>query len=128
MVELPPSCNSRTASPSGHGGEAAGADGPPSRVAPAAPAESPGRYVRVAAMEAVMAERHRHIFACGHTPEKDRGRSLAHFARQLARQGIAVTEYTQFNRPALVRAHAVTLAALCLALIDRIDADTPEGK
>ncbi|WP_327195943.1 hypothetical protein [Novosphingobium capsulatum] len=79
----------------------------------------------VRAMEEILAERHRQIFGFGHTPEQDRTLPLAHFARELSKRGLAITEYVQFHKPRNARRHAIALAAVAMALIDRIDAEFP---
>ncbi|WP_133726851.1 MULTISPECIES: hypothetical protein [unclassified Novosphingobium] len=79
----------------------------------------------VRAMEEILAERHRQIHTFGHTPAQDRALPLAHFARELSKRGLAITEYVQFHKPRLARRHAIALAAVAMALIDRIDAEFP---
>jgi hypothetical protein len=100
--------------------EGAGAAHPSTQAAPATQ-----DFVPVQAMELILAERHRQIHKFGHTPDADRKLPLAHFAREMSKRGLAIAEYIQFNRPANVRRHAIVLAAIAMALIDRIDAEFP---
>ncbi len=125
MNELPPSANQAAQSgPSGADrGEGARAATPSTRVT-AAPATQTD-FVPVKAMEEILAERHRQIHQFGHTPQQDLTLPLAHFARELSKRGLAITEYVQFHKPRNARRHAIALAAVAMALIDRIDAEFP---
>lgn len=124
MPELPTSTNGlpcNGTSPSGvEVEEGAGAAHPSTQAAPATQ-----DFVPVHAMELILAERHRQIHQFGHTAAADRKLPLAHFAREMSKRGLAIAEYIQFNRPANVRRHAIVLAAIAMALIDRIDAEFP---
>ncbi|WP_298164527.1 hypothetical protein [Novosphingobium sp.] len=85
---------------------------------------SPPDFVPVKAMEDVMAIRSEQIFRHGHTPESDARLPLHHFARQLHGGAIRIEEDAQFNLDLeVMRRRVVKHAALCLALIDRIDAE-----
>lgn len=92
--------------------------------------------VPVKAMEDVMAERTRQIVEFGHTAEADRETPLwAHreftelgrrsFMRMIADHLSSAIEYASFGRGkhARARRYLVMTAALCLAAIDRIDAE-----
>lgn len=97
--------------------------------------------IPVRAIEDVMACRAEQIFTYGHTPEKDRetdlwsarefgGNGKRSFMRQLAAQLSAAIEYAAFGRAKhdITRRKLVRLAALCLAAIDRIDAEAAEDE
>ena len=100
--------------PSGsHAGDAAGKATPP---APAASFTSSAML----AIAGVRADHARH----GHTLEADRAKPLDDMTREISRRATGLREDTQFNMPReIVRRHAVALAALLVALIDRLDAD-----
>ena len=60
----------------------------------------------------------------GHTPEADRAKPVDDMAREISRRATIVREDAQFNYPRpVIRRHAVALAALLVALVDRLDAD-----
>lgn len=79
-------------------------------------------FVPVRAMEEVMRVRAEQIFKHGHTAEADLAQPLYFFARDIWTRGVALMETCQFHQgKQLLRRRAVKLAAICLALIDRID-------
>ena len=85
--------------------------------------------IPVQAMEDVMAMRAQQIVQYGHTLEADQRRPIGDFARDLESLARAIREDVQWHKPAhQLRRRSVKLAALCLAMIDRIDgASAPEG-
>lgn len=89
-------------------------------------------FVPVRAMEDVMAVRAEQIFVHGHTAETDAAMPLRFFARELVNSASAIEETVQFNKPlAILRRRVVKHAAMCLAMIDRIDmqaGQTAEGR
>lgn len=89
-----------------------------------APALSPLAGVPLAGIEAVIAARREQIERYGHTPESDAARPLREFGRDIQSRGTGISETIQFNQPkAVLRKRAIKLAALLLALIDRIDSE-----
>lgn len=71
--------------------------------------------------------RHDQIHRFGHTLEADRARPLQAFAHDIASMAMAITEDVQFHKPAdRLRKRALKLGALCMALADRLDTETPD--
>lgn len=112
----------------GAGPEGAGAGS--ACPAPALPAVAerseaePAKFnaIPVRAMEDVMAKRAEQIRKYGHTVDADAKLPLRHFTQQLRRGVVAIEEDVQFRVDCdLLRARVVRHAALCLALIDRLD-------
>lgn len=86
-----------------------------------------------------MACRMEQVARFGHTPQQDRqtplytprefdGQGRRSFLRLIARHFSAAIEYAAFGpgKYEIVRRHLVKTAALCLAAIDRIDAELEE--
>lgn len=95
----------------------------PSDFPPAVP------YVPVRAAEDMLRVRTDQIFRHGHTPDADRTRPLREFARDLENLARAIREDEQFGKSAdQIRRRAVKLGALAMAIVDKLDAQTPEGK
>lgn len=81
-------------------------------------------FVPVAALEAMLAVRHKQIFQFGHTLEADRAVSLEDFARHMRRQCSTVVEDLQFRiDPAVTQRHLAKLGALAMAIFDRFEAE-----
>ncbi len=82
-----------------------------------------GGVLDVVAARAEQIERH------GHTAESDATLPLRFFTSELLRGAIGMQETVQFNQKAeVLRRRAVKQAALCLALIDRIDHAATRGE
>lgn len=95
---------------------------------PAQQTEPAQTYVPVAAMEAVMALRHKQIFHFGHTPAADRLLPLKHLPYEALNSARAVVEDIQFNRSrSQMLRHATRSAAMLLAFIDRLLAEEAEN-
>ena len=109
-----------TASPNGsrprEAGAVAGGTGEPGPVPPP--------YVPVRAMEDILALRAEQIVRYGHTSESDAERPMALFALDLRDRAKAIHEALQFHQGAdILRKRLVRTAALCMAMIDKIDAE-----
>jgi hypothetical protein len=86
-------------------------------------------FVPVRAMEDVMAIRAEQIFVHGHTAETDASLPVRFFARELVSGARGIEEAEQFGRDlALIRRRVVKHAAMCLAMIDRIDLVMQQGQ
>lgn len=82
-----------------------------------------GAFVPVAAIEDVLAERHRQIAKFGHTPERDAALPLKQLPREAARFLNMAIEDCQFHREdwrTAARKHLIRAAAMILAAMDRI--------
>lgn len=72
----------------------------------------------------VLAKRAEQIIRYRHTLEADAERPIYGFALDVEQTGRAVRDDAQFRADlAIMRRHAVKLAALAIALVDRIDAE-----
>lgn len=92
------------------------------------PAGAAPSYVPVRAMEDVLALRHEQIHKHGHTPEADALKPLKWFAEDLLDRAKATHEGIRFNKGnAVARLRLVKIAALAMAMIDRIDSEETEA-
>lgn len=74
------------------------------------------------ALREVLQARLDQVLVHGHTAESDAAMPVAYFTRELAERARALSEGVQFNQALRVqRRRAVKLAALSLALLQRID-------
>ena len=91
------------------------------------PASPPVTFVPVRAVEDILAERFRQIHDFGHTAEADKARNLDQWVKELEPAAHAIAEGIHCGqRRDVVRRRLVKHAALCAALIDRLDADAEE--
>lgn len=120
--------HSAAAGPRGEGTGAAPDQPDPPLVgaAPVDPVSAPvgpaAGFVPVRAMEAVLAARVRQIEHFGHTPERDAAQPVEALLLPVTRYFKSTRESIACNAPLeTTRRHAVQLAAMVLALIDRLD-------
>lgn len=74
------------------------------------------------ALRDVLQARLDQVLVHGHTAEKDAGLPIAYFTRELADRARSIAEGQQFNQPrAIQRRRTIKLAALALALLQRLD-------
>lgn len=105
-----------------------GAEGDISPVGAPPPQADGQTYVPVRAMEDVLALRHQQIHKHGHTPEADALKPLKWFAEDLLDRAKATHEGIRFNKGnAVARLRLVKIAALAMAMIDRIDSEETEA-
>jgi hypothetical protein len=99
----------------------------PAAPLPEIPSPAPLDLVATKGLADVMARRLEQWLKFGHSPEADAQLPVHFFARELhAMVGAVLEDSRRGGRLAIMRKHAVTLAAFAIATVDRIDAEPPE--